>query len=181
MRIYYSAQTNGFYDLVIHGESIPADSVEITATEHRNLMNGQRQGKLIGASGNGHPVLVDPPAPTLTEVKARKTEEINSAAEAAIISGFASNALGAAHTYQSDRDDQLNLVGMVVAGSEYYFKCTDANGVAGYKLHTIEQLKQVLSDGKVVKLTALQHAGVLKAEVAAAGTVEQVNAIEVSF
>jgi len=120
-------------------------------------------------------------AAELYATKVPKLVTINAAAEAAIVSGFASSALGTAHTYQSDRDDQLNLVGMVVAGSDDYFKCTDANGVAGYKLHTIEQLKQVLSDGKVVKLTALQHAGVLKAEVAAAGTVEQVNAIEVSF
>jgi len=117
----------------------------------------------------------------LEAVKGPKPATITAAAEAAIVSGFTSNALGTAHTYQSDRDDQLNLVGMVVGGTDDYFKCTDENGVSGYKLHTIEQFKQVLTDGKIVKLAILQHAGVLKEQVVEAETVEQVNAIEVRF
>jgi len=155
------------------------------------LVNGSMS--VPKAEGNRHYAMVkewlktNAPEPEFSDVeilssaKSDKYDEISSKASATIMSGFASSALGASHTYQSDRDDQLNLVGMVVAGSDDYFKCTDANGVAGYKLHTIEQLRQVLSDGKTIKLTILQHADVLKAQADATETVELVNAIEVSF
>lgn len=61
--MFYSAQTGGFYDRAIHGDNIPADAVEITANQHRELIEGQSQGKLIQADANGFPVLADPPAP----------------------------------------------------------------------------------------------------------------------
>jgi hypothetical protein len=59
--MFYSATTGGFYTAEIHGDNIPADAVEITAEEHAALLDGQRQGKLITADGDGRPVLQDPP------------------------------------------------------------------------------------------------------------------------
>ena len=72
-----------------------------------------------------------------------------------IVSGFNSSAIGAIHTYQSDRDDQLNLIGVVSGGADDLFKCHDGSAWS-YKPHTIAQLTQVLNDGKLVKLTKLQ-------------------------
>lgn len=57
----YSAQTNGFYHLSVHGDAIPADAIEITDEQHAALLNGQSIGKVIAADAAGHPVLVDPP------------------------------------------------------------------------------------------------------------------------
>ena len=57
----YSKTTKGFYDPKIHGSSIPADAVEITTEEHAALLDGQCQGKLITADGDGRPVLQDQP------------------------------------------------------------------------------------------------------------------------
>lgn len=63
----YSATTNGFYDPAIHGDTIPADSVEITQEEHTSLMAGQSAGKIITADSSGAPILQDRPAPTATQ------------------------------------------------------------------------------------------------------------------
>jgi len=118
---------------------------------------------------------------TLAELKTSKTNDINSACSKAITSGFTSSALGTQHTYQSEQTDQLNLIGVVTAGQDDYFKCgiTDANGniTWNYELHTIAQLQQVLVDGKAHKQGLLQKANTLKAQVASAITVEDVEAI----
>jgi len=118
---------------------------------------------------------------TLVELKASKTSEINSACSKAITSGFTSSALGTPHTYQSEQTDQLNLIGVVTAGQDDYFKCgiTDVNGNVtwNYALHTIAQLQQVLVDGKAHKQTLLQKTNTLKTQVASAKTVAEVKAI----
>lgn len=64
----YAKSTNGFYDEAIHGDSIPADAVEITIEERAALLEGQSHGKRIVADANGFPVLSDPPAPTAAEI-----------------------------------------------------------------------------------------------------------------
>jgi len=120
-------------------------------------------------------------APTLAELKTTKTSKINSACSKAITSGFTSSALGTPHIYQSEQTDQLNLIGVVTAGTDDYFKCgvTDANGniTWNYEMHTIAQLQQVLTDGKVHKQTLLQKANTLKVQVASDTTIAEVEAI----
>ncbi len=59
--MFYSKSTGGFYATEIHGKNIPDDAVEITIEEHAALLDGQRQGKLIAADGDGRPVLQDQP------------------------------------------------------------------------------------------------------------------------
>lgn len=73
--MFYSSQTGGFYDRAIHGDNIPADAVEITADEHRTLLEGQSQGKLIQSDENGYPLLADPPAPTEEALQVVKNQE----------------------------------------------------------------------------------------------------------
>jgi len=118
---------------------------------------------------------------TLDELKASKTSEINSACSKAITSGFTSSALGTQHTYQSEQTDQLNLMGVVLAGNDSMFKCgvVNANKTTtwNYVMHTIAQLKQVLADGKVHKLALLKKANTLKMQVASAKTVADVTKV----
>lgn len=104
---------------------------------------------------------------TPAEAAVSRIAVISSACEAAIISGFPSSALGADHTYQSDRDDQLNLIGAVSAAADMLFKCADATGAWAYRLHTAAQLRQVLTDGAAVKLGHLQTFATKKAQVEA--------------
>lgn len=121
----------------------------------------------------------------LAKVKTQKTQEINTACAAQIISGFTSNALGSTKHYQSEQIDQLNLVGVVAGGVDDLFKCGTEdvdfanNGIItwAYELHTIAQLTQVLNDGKAYKQTLLQKAYGLKADIEAATTADEVNAI----
>lgn len=61
--MYYSKSTGGFYSSEIHGDSIPADAVEITKDKHQALLGGQSQGKRIAADADGLPILIDPPPP----------------------------------------------------------------------------------------------------------------------
>lgn len=84
-----------------------------------------------------------------------------------IKSGFESNALGSTHTYQSDRDDQLNLIGAIASGEDTLFKCFDGSAWS-YKNHTPQQLKAVINDGKQVKLLHLQKYGTLKDKIVSA-------------
>ena len=71
--MFYSKLTGGFYTREIHGDNIPADAVEITATEHAALIEGQSQGKRIVADEAGHPVLANPPLPTTEQIIAQYT------------------------------------------------------------------------------------------------------------
>jgi len=66
MAIYYSAieGKRGFYDSDIHAV-IPEGAVEITAEEHKNLLQAALdQNKIITPNENGYPTLTDRPAPT---------------------------------------------------------------------------------------------------------------------
>lgn len=175
--MFYSKSTGGFYDTAIHGDNIPADAVEITVAEHAALLEEQSQGKRIEADADGYPVAVDPPPPTLDEGRAAKTAEINAACTAAIVSGFTSSALGADHTYDSALEDQLNLIGAVGLGIDLPYRCADATGVKEFRLHTAAQLKQVATDGAVIKLAALEKAATLKVQVQAAADAAAVVAV----
>lgn len=91
--------------------------------------------------------------------------------EAAITGGFVSSALGTPHTYQSDRDDQTNLLGShataLATGQSVPHKCRDENSVWAYRLHTPAQMTQVLADGAATKLGHLQRFGLLRDQVQA--------------
>ena len=73
--IYYSKTTKGFYDSEIHGTNIPPDCVEITKEYHRELLNGQSNGKQITSNSSGYPILVDPPPPTSQQIQEQKNGE----------------------------------------------------------------------------------------------------------
>lgn len=94
----------------------------------------------------------------IENAKIFKIKELNDLCESNIVAGFTSTALGTEHTYQSDRDDQINLMGMVIDNIDSVFKCLDnlAGNTWAYRVHTAAQLAAVLSDGKAMKLTYLQ-------------------------
>lgn len=125
---------------------------------------------------------------TLEEMKKSKLTTINIACEKAIISGFKSSSLQAEYLYQSDRDDQLNLMGLVANGIDNFLKCGLVTIVLensiekevitwDYKLHTIAQLKQVLADAAKYKLDLLTKANTLKIQVQNATTVNELDEI----
>ncbi|MDI7224049.1 hypothetical protein [Leptospira santarosai] len=105
---------------------------------------------------------------------------VNSICEQKIVSGFASTALGESYFYSSDRDDQLNLVGLVSLNSSVSYKCTDQNGIKEYRNHTANQIKQVLSDGAIRKTLLLQNVARLKTLLQSANTIEEFDRIDIN-
>ena len=107
----------------------------------------------------------------VSDVATTRIATLSADCEAAITSGFVSAALGTPHAYQSDRDDQTNLLGShataLATGQSVPHKCADAFGVWAYRLHTPAQMIQLLADGAAVKLGHLQRFGQLRDQVQA--------------
>jgi len=109
--------------------------------------------------------------------KSYHIEQLNAACQAAIVGGFVSAALGVPHTYDSNIEDQLNLIGAKGAGIDMPYKCADTAGLKTERLHTAVQIQQVFFDGVRWKQTNLYKCSALKAAVQAATTSAQVDAV----
>lgn len=83
------------------------------------------------------------PALSLSEVKAQKKAELKRTCQDRIESGFISNALGAAHTYDSALKDQVNITGAAYGNADVNYTCTDSAGVKAPRWHTANQALQV--------------------------------------
>lgn len=97
--MFYSKDTNGFYDPAIN-PSMPDDVVEITAAKYALLLAGNAQGKRIGANAKGQPILLDPlPVPYADSASAYLTR-IRSLREGVLnrLAGFGFAALQAGDT-----------------------------------------------------------------------------------
>lgn len=114
---------------------------------------------------------------TLEEVKERKIAEIKSACNAVIRSGFQSDALGSVHSYSSDLEDQLNLIGARLSNTPLTFGCTDNTNKKTQKSHTAAQLKKVFDDGLARKHQLMSRFYLLKGQVEVAVTKQAVEAI----
>ena len=118
------------------------------------------------------------------EVQLRKTErikELASEAEAQIVAGFWSSALGTPKFYTAGYDDQLNLIGVRADNTDTYFSCknlpTDIQKT--YYLHTAAMIQQVFADGKNFKLMVLQQFNNLKDQILSptTDTIAKINSI----
>ncbi|MGQ2871625.1 DUF4376 domain-containing protein, partial [Leptospira santarosai] len=116
----------------------------------------------------------------LIQKKDSLIKQINSICESKITAGFASTALGVLHFYSSDRDDQLNLVGLVSLNASVLYKCTDKNGIKEYRNHTADQIKQVLNDGAIRKTLLLKNCASLKAMIQAVGADSKLDEIDIT-
>lgn len=119
-------------------------------------------------------------ADLLTEAKQIKKAVLSSQCNEAIKAGFASSVLGSAHTYPSDEEAQRNFhseldrINLDSTYTEIYFKTLDS----GYMAHTIDQFKQVFVDGHTFGRSQIAHLNDLKAQVDAATTKDEVEAIQ---
>ncbi|EMO78545.1 hypothetical protein LEP1GSC126_0041 [Leptospira kirschneri str. 200801774] len=113
-------------------------------------------------------------------IQSEGISRVNSLASWWICDGFSSHALGERHYYNSDRDDQLNLLGLAALGTGELLKCAlDPVTKKEYVLHTPEQLKKVLTDGADRKKFLLRKAAELKSQILNATTIEELNAIDI--
>ena len=130
-----------------------------------------------------------PIGPTLDDTKNAKIAQLEDFCNRAIAAGFKSSALGEEHTYPSDFEAQNNLqivirrleigeeqaaAGVETAVLTYPFQTLDA----GYMEHTLKELKQVFADGVDAGTKHVMHFRQLKAQVEAAITSDEVDAIQ---
>lgn len=123
---------------------------------------------------------------TLDDLKHAKHLELNAACQSQIYSGYESAALGAPHHYPANDKDQSNMIASVTSSlypglpAEWVtpFWCADGSGVWAYRPHTAAQIQQAGADGKAAILAALSKNAVLQARVAAATTIDELNAVE---
>ena len=177
MKNYYAPSTCGFYRDLINLE-IPADAILITQETYRLLaLTPLPTGYAVGLDLAGYPALVTV-TPNLDDLYALKTEQINRSCERAIVDGFWSSALGERYLYNSQLEDQMNLVGVVLAGLDSSYACRDEQGVNDFRPHTIAQLRQVSDDFTLFKFQLLQRASVLKQRLDQGLAANDLNALE---
>lgn len=120
-----------------------------------------------------------------SRLKTAKKEAISGACRSEIVSGFDSSALGERHHYPAKETDQLNLSGSILDSllpdlpTDWTtpFWCADTSGLWAFRLHTASQIQQVGHDAKAAILAAMGKNEVLQAQIAAAGSVEELEAI----
>jgi hypothetical protein len=134
-------------------------------------------GKVRQADGTF--VKPEPPAPTLEDIKKSKLAELQAARDAAIYTSFQSSALGSPKTYNYNREAYENFRGEAILLNldPTIDTVLWATVEDGFVTHTRAQFVQVLKDGaaheKNVKMKYYQ----LEAQVNAATTIDEVNAI----
>ncbi|MET3446005.1 hypothetical protein [Ralstonia sp. 1138] len=187
MTTYYATSTGGFYDSAIHGTDIPADAIDESkwSMTHAQLMDAQASGKTITADAEGNPFAVDPVSLlTLSEVRAAQATEASTACAAALTTGFSSSALGTAHIYPSQDDDQRNLqsaVSAAIAAPSNWTTpiwCANSNDAWSFTPHTAAQVQQVNADWLAHRIATQQKYADLIARVNAATSIAEVQAID---
>ncbi|PAF50853.1 hypothetical protein [Helicobacter sp. 13S00477-4] len=99
----------------------------------------------------------------LSYERVKKTSELNRICDK-YLQNFQSSALGSAYIYDMAQEDQINLMGLLIAGIDSFFRCAKASDPDDKQNipHTKEQLKQVYSDGLKAKSGIIYICGVLK-------------------
>ncbi|MDO6383411.1 hypothetical protein [Leptospira santarosai] len=137
---------------------------------------------LLDKNGNNLPNQVYTPKGWVVDIEKLRVElkgRVSSICSAKVISGFESDALGSAYYYDSNVDDQLNLIGLVSLNASVQQKCADIqNGVKTYREHTAEQIRQVLADGAILKSIYLQRSAALKKEIGNAKSLSELEQIK---
>lgn len=106
-----------------------------------------------------------------------QVEAVNSSCMQAITDGFWSDALGEPFRYDTELEDQLNLTGMILRGTDGVYPCRDESGDKVFLEHTSEQLRQVGHDLAELKLLHLRKANDLKHALAVARSAADLVAI----
>lgn len=98
----------------------------------------------------------------LQKARELKIQELNAHCDS-LLQSFTSSALGSEYIYDATLEDQVNLLGLVVANTDGYFRCFKENEIKQNIPHNKEQLKQVFHDGVQHKAQTIAICGILKA------------------
>jgi hypothetical protein len=126
--------------------------------------------------------MTEPVADLLTPAKAAKLAALEAAYASAVDAGFDAVVQGATYHFPGTVDDALNLLGTeriaIRTGDSQLFRVTDvAAGVKTWLLMTPTQLSEVVDAGSAFKMGNVALLNVKQGLVAAATTVEEVDAV----
>ena len=141
--------------------------------------------RTVPATANVRALTADEIGTAVAAAREVKLAELSAACAAEILGGYSSAALGAPHTYPSNPNDQSNMNASVTASLlpgqaadwTALFMCEDADGLWAMRPHTAAQIQQAGHDGYTAILQPRVKLDGLKAQVAAATTAAQVNAL----
>lgn len=175
MTIYYLKSTGGFYDSRVYAD-IPAQAVEVSDAERLALLSS---GKEIAGDELGLPVLVEPPNPTLAELKTTKNAEINADRLGANRSTFThgGKVFACDELSRSDIDGtngQISNLGAMPAGWPGGWKAVDNTYLA---ISEVADWKAFYGSMFAAGNANFARAQALKSLLEAATTAEQVAAI----
>ncbi|OAZ99751.1 DUF4376 domain-containing protein [Halomonas sp. G11] len=108
--MFYSPSARGFYSKKVH-KNIPSDAIEIAPAEHKKLLRGEAQGKIITIA-NGSIVLSNKPDISIKEHANAAKQRINAARDAALADGLPRDIAGEPDVVQTRPQDQINLLGL---------------------------------------------------------------------
>lgn len=165
--------------------NIPSEAIEISDADQALYATNEY---IRGA--DGRPQLKPPYVPTLDELKAAKLLEIDTWTAQHITTGFVSTAAGAPHKYDSEKEDQQNLILMLQAALSADFATHPVyqghipiraipEGQAEKIIlqHDAAQIQAVVNDMSRHIGSCKQIGWQLQAAVAAATTKEELNVI----
>lgn len=181
-----------FYDTATRTETHSESKTTIISTDEKvaHFFEPLQDGFRLEYTNDNLPIIVEIPKPTnadlLAGIKKEKENEINTACNNAIVSGFYSSVLGIKHFYYSTIAEQSTLNSLVALGVDNGFKAqkvvvVDDDETLEKRIvhnHTHEQLKGVLADGAIHIGTQVAKKDELEIAIENATTVDEVNAIQ---
>ncbi len=161
----------------------------VNETDFNKLIGNADKEYLIADDGTIYPKPAPSAEELLPQAKSAKLAQIDSLTAAKIVGGFTSTCTGTAVTYDSDKDTQLTMQGIAlnVNSDTFAEKYPDGCPVRGYVGDDTTKSVLYLTPAQVLAWQAdlSIHIGTCKqwgwskqAEVEAAATVEEVEAIE---
>lgn len=105
-----------------------------------------------------------------------KIAELNATCDSLLVN-FKSSATGVERVYDSEVEDQLNILALVAAGVDSYFRCALPDGAKENVKHTAEQMKAVFADGLKYKSVIIGICGILKAYVESQTNIDKIRKI----
>lgn len=112
----------------------------------------------------------------ISEARQLKIAELNATCDSLLVS-FKSSATGVERIYDSEVEDQLNILALVAAGVDSYFRCALPGGAKENVKHTAQQMKQVFGDGLKYKSVIIGICGILKAYVETQSSIDKIRRI----
>lgn len=112
----------------------------------------------------------------IVNARQEKNAELNATCNS-LLANFKSSATGVERIYDSEVEDQLNIIALVAAGVDSYLRCALPGAPKENIKHTAEQMKQIFADGLKYKSIIIGICGILKSFVESQTSIDRIRSI----